>query len=90
MELTSVGPTPGTESIRLVLHLESRNLHACGVVPLHLPALGAHVAGAEEVDGAVALAHYDSVVDASVPAAACWLASGHGRVASVESDVEPR
>lgn len=59
-----VRPAPRIESIGLVRHLVRLDAHAGGVVAVDLaPAVRAHVPRRKEVDGAVAFAEDDAVVD---------------------------
>ncbi len=52
-----------TESLRLMGHFKNFDLDAGGIVSLDVPTFVAHVADGEEVDGSVAFAHHDAVVN---------------------------
>lgn len=62
-----VGSATGTEAVWLVGHFVGGDFDVCRVVAGDVaPAVGAEVAGGEQVDGAVALAEDDAVVDVAV------------------------
>lgn len=62
----SIGPTARVEAVGFVRHFVSDDGNVGGVVTFDFPAFVAHVAGAEEVDGAVAFAEDYAVVDLAV------------------------
>lgn len=62
----SIGPTARVEAVGFVRHFVGDDGDVGGVVTFDFPAFVAHVAGAEEVDGAVAFAEDYAVVDLAV------------------------
>lgn len=62
----SIGPTARVEAVGFVRHFVGDDGNVGGVVTFDFPAFVAHVAGAEEVDGAVAFAEDYAVVDLAV------------------------
>lgn len=50
-------------------HFVNLDLDAGRVIPFDIPPLGAHIPRAEQVDRAIALAHYDAAVDDAIRAA---------------------
>lgn len=54
------------ESIRFVWHFVCYHGDLGRVVAGYFPAFAAHVAGREEVDGSISLAHHDPMVDEAV------------------------
>lgn len=62
----SIGPTARVEAVGFVRHFVGDDGDVGGVVTFDFPAFVAHVAGAEEVDGAVAFAEDHAVVDLAV------------------------
>lgn len=50
------------KAFRFVGHLDNRDLDACWVVTLHIPAMITHVTRADKVDSTIALAHNNAMV----------------------------